>query len=362
MNKYTRIIAGIAAIVVMLGVCGCKKVQPQDTYEKENAAGTGYGTGAKSSLYIDDFYFIAKGTSKANIELLVGSAHYHDQNSEFSPVYTLSNGDTIALTYDTEKKTVTEAKYKYAEEDKEENFFDILVGLGILESPVQERPGSTTTDIPSGNDSTGLLPPVQSDPDTSDSNGSEDNLPTQNVGGGAPFAMGMYDVSIAKSNFFVNQSRAEVIYNIGKPNYFFSHSFSQDSYIIDCYNLSDGSKLYIDYGYERSRLRSVAIYKNGTYTTVIDVPWQAQSKPDGFTRLASEESKISRLKKNMTPSNVYTILGEPSWYEGTRASYNDVFLLSDGSYAILNFGSAHNKLTTLSIKGADGKLTVMSLK
>ena len=364
MNKYARIAAAAVAVVMLTGICGCKKAVPQNAYEKENAAGTGYGTGVKSSLYIDDFYFLTVGTSKAAVELLAGSAHYHNENSELSPVYTLSNGDTIELTYDENKKTVTAAEYTYKEEDKKESFFDILVSLGILKSSVQETPGSTTTDIPSGNsdgESSILPPPASSDGNTSGEQNSED-IPLQNVTQGEIFAMGMYDVSISKSGLYINQPRTEILNKIGRPNYFFSHNFSADSYIIDCYNLSDGSKLYLDYGYERANLRCAAIYKNGTYTTVTDAPWQMQTKPTGFTRLSSDAAKINKLKKNMTPASVYASIGEPSWYEGTRASYTDVFLLNDGSYAYLNFGSAHNKLTSISIKGADGQITVVSLK
>lgn len=364
MNKYTRILAFAAAVIIAAGLCGCKKKLPQDNYEKENAAGTGYGTAMKSSLYIDDFYFLTVGTAKSTVELLAGSAHYHNKNSEFSPVYTLNNGDTIAITYDENQNKVTTAEYTYKETEKTENFFNILVSLGILKSSIQETPGSSTTEIPSGenNGDNSILPPPASNGGTTSDGENNEKPPMQSVTQGAVFAMGMYDVSIVKDSLQVNQPRTEIINSIGKPNYFFSHNFAEDSYIIDCYNLSDGSKLYLDYGYERLNLRCAAIYKNGTYTTVTNSAWNMQTKPAGFTRLSSDSAKIIRLKKNMTPANVYATIGEPSWYEGTRSSYTDVFLLNDGSHAYLNFGSAHNKLTSISIKGADGSITVVSLK
>jgi hypothetical protein len=98
------------------------------------------------------------------------------------------------------------------------------------------------------------------------------------------------------------------------------------------------------------------------YTKIMDKNWEIQKKPSGFTRLTSDSTKIPFLKKNMTPTKVYAILGEPSWYEGTRSSYTDVFVLNDGSKAYINFGSAHNKLTSISLKGADGKITVVDVK
>ena len=84
--------------------------------------------------------------------------------------------------------------------------------------------------------------------------------------------------------------------------------------------------------------------------------------PEGFTRTTISRNKLNRLSKNITPAKAYETLGEPSWYEGTRGSYNDIYMLTDGAQAVLSFGSAHNKLTTITIKETDGSVTVVNLR
>jgi hypothetical protein len=284
-------------------------------------------------------------------------------------VYTLNNGDSISLKYDEKDSSVLEARYTYSKEQTTENFFKILVDLGVLKSTNQESDTPITV-VPGT--STGTDEPNDKDPDTDDKADSEkedgSNItdvqtpsyqkPTQ----GVQFASGMYNFNIIEPILTHNLPRETILSIVGKPSYFYSHSFTNDSYIIDCYNLNDGSKLYLDYGYERLRLRCAAIYKNGTYSSILGTPWTVQVKPEGFTRSVIARAKLDRLDKNLTPAKVYATIGEPSWYEGSRGNYNDIFMLSDGSKAILNFGSAHNKLTSISIKEKDGRVTVLELK
>ena len=86
-----------------------------------------------------------------------------------------------------------------------------------------------------------------------------------------------------------------------------------------------------------------------------------QALPAGFTYKTVSRTSVGRLIKNLTPERVYRSLGEPSWYEGSRGSYTDVYILDDGAQAYLNFGTAHNRLTSLSIKETDGTSTVVRL-
>lgn len=93
---------------------------------------------------------------------------------------------------------------------------------------------------------------------------------------GDQFASGSYNYILIEPVLGLGVPRSSILSAVGKPSYFFSHSFANDSYIIDCYNLNDGSKLYLDYGYARDNLRSAAIYKNGSYTSVLNAQWTEQ--------------------------------------------------------------------------------------
>ena len=367
MNKFIKLVAILTTAISLITITSCKKTDLKETYEKENAGTTGYGATVKSSIYIDDFYFLTVGTVKSKVELLIGSAHYCENNNELLPVYNLQNGDSISIEYDNREKAITKATYTYTNGD-EVSFFDILVELGLLRSSTQQSGGNDTTVVP-GTETDYL--PTDPDKDDTENNGGEttvpDKTPTIPERNENPtdqsnyFASGMYNYTLIEPNLLLNMQRSNILAAVGKPNYYYSHNFTNDSYVIDCYNLKDGSKLYLDYGYGRDNLRCAAIYKNGVYTSVVG-KWVPQGKPDGFTRMGVDKSKITSLSKNMTPISVYKRLGEPSWFEGNRGSYSDVYALTDGSFAYLNFGSAHNKLTSVSIKGADGSETVITIK
>ena len=360
MTKLKRFFLLLTAVSLILSVCSCKKAMPGDSYLKENAGGTGYGAGIKSTLYIEDFYFVTVGTLRTAVELTLGSPHYTEEGNSFFAVYDLNNGDSIEFSYDEEKNTVSEAEYVYSDGNSE-NFFDILVEIGILKSSGSESNNPTVVlpngdnEISGGNDSNSASQSGNSSGQNSSGTAS------QNVVQGDLFASGMYNYMLIEPVLVLGVPRSAVIASVGKPNYYSSRDFTYDSYIIDCYNLNDGSKLYLDYGYARDNLRCAAIYKNGSYTSLLGASWTAQVKPSGFTRSTISINAIGKLSKNMTPANAYKILGEPAWYEGSQGSYSDVFMLSDGRYAYLNFGSAHNKLTSVSIKEEDGTVTAVTL-
>ena len=232
MYRFSKILAAFAALTILATLGGCKKADVTEQYAKEDAAGTGYGTAAKSALYIEDFYFLTIGSDKIAVELLAGSAHYHNESNELFPVYTLQNGDSIALKYNAETKKVESATYTYSASGDSESFFDLLVNIGIIESPIQETPGSATTEIPGENEIVNmpdLNPSVTPDTPTIDN-------PTPNTQA-VTFASGTYELDKIKDKLSYNMLRSDVTSKIGHPNYFFSHNFAPDSYIIDCYNL-----------------------------------------------------------------------------------------------------------------------------
>ena len=168
MIKQKRFFMILTALVMLLSVCSCKKAAPGNSYLKENAAGTGYGAGIKSSLYIEDFYFITVGTQKSAIELTLGTPHYTEEGNAFYSVYDLNNGDSIEFSFDADKNAVTHAEYVYADGDKQ-NFFDILVELGILKSSVSESGDGNTVEIPGGEeDEPSTDNPPTDNPDNTD--------------------------------------------------------------------------------------------------------------------------------------------------------------------------------------------------
>ena len=362
MSRFSKLIAFFLIIFSLFIFSGCKKADVKSSFQKENAGGTGYGAAVKSELYIEDFYFLTLGTEKSKVELLTGDAHYYKDNNELTPVYILNNGDSIELAYDEKNSTTIKATYTSAQDQSNESFFNILVSLGVLKSSGQESEAPITIVPGTQIDQT---PPFDNDDPVTDAPTVDDPItekpPVSRPTQGAHFASGMYNLTIIQPVLTPDIPRSSVITAVGKPSYYFSHSFSSDSYIIDCYNLNDGSKLLLDYGYERLRLRCAAIYKNGTYTSILGTPWTVQTKPEGYTRTTISRNTLNKLSKNSTPAKVYSSIGEPSWYEGTRGSYNDVFMLTDGAQAVLNFGSAHNKLTAISIKETNGTVTVLTL-
>ncbi len=361
MTKLKRLLLISAAVSLILSASSCQKAYPGENYLKENAGATGYGASIKSSLYIEDFYFVNTGTSKSSMELILGSPHYREQGNDYFLVYDLNNGDSIEFTFDEEKDTVDAAQYVYADGDKA-NFFDILVEAGVLKSADSES-GQTNVQLP-GDDPANDNADNQTDTNQKPPEGQSGQQSTDqkhNVVQGEQFATGTYNYILIEPVLSLGLPRSSIISAVGKPSYYYSHDFSYDSYIIDCYNLNDGSKLYLDYGYARDNLRSASIYKNGSYTILLGSQWLPQVKPNGFTRRSVDKNTVGRLKKNMTPAQVYKTLGEPSWYEGTSASYSDVYVLSNGELAYLNFSTSHNKLTSLSIKGVDGKVTAITL-
>ena len=174
------------------------------------------------------------------------------------------------------------------------------------------------------------------------------------------FASGSYDKSIFDNSLTIGMSRNSVLDNIGKPNYYSSSNFKNDSYIIDCYVLNDGTTLYLDYGYSREYLRCARTEKSGIYSAYLGT-WSIQSKPGGFTHDLISQTMLDALRKDMVPSTVYSMLGEPHWYEGSSSRYRDAYELIDGTIAYLDFGSAHNKLSTITLLDISGKETLISL-
>ena len=132
----------------------------------------------------------------------------------------------------------------------------------------------------------------------------------------------------------------------GGPSYFLGRSYQKDSYIIDCYKLTDGGVLMLDYGYDRKSLRCAALRDAGGITSAYLGTWSIQTKPADFVRPRLQLSQLTTLSKGSSPEKVYQKVGEPAWFEGTSASYQDAFVLEDGSTVYLSYDAARNKLVS----------------
>lgn len=368
-NRVIKKTVGLS-LVVSIGLtvlAGCKSAPSGGTgFRLEDSAFTGYGAAAKGTLTIEDFFFLSKGTSREVVSNAIGTESYLQNNESSQAVYELASGDHIVLEYDKDER-ISGAVYGYSNGD-DEDFLQMLVELGILRSTNtvdissgsnggQSTTPSDNTDSPSDNSPTDDQPDDETEINIKNPSDTTGSTPVVQTG---YFASGSYDKALFDNALSIGMSRNTVLDNIGKPNFYYSSNFKNDSYIVDCYVLSDGSTLYLDYGYSREYLRCARTEKSGIYTVYLGT-WSVQSKPGGFTRDLISQTMIDALRKDMVPSTVYSLLGEPHWYQGSSARYRDAYELIDGTIAYLDFGSAHNKLTTITLIDISGKETLISL-
>ena len=124
------ILIGLSVFIGAVLISGCKSAPAGATgFIKEDSALTGYGSAAKSTLRIEDFFFINDGTSRTVITDAVGSENYLKNNENARAVYELINGDKLTLEYDSDNM-LSSAVYGYSN-GEDEDFMDMLVTLGV---------------------------------------------------------------------------------------------------------------------------------------------------------------------------------------------------------------------------------------
>ncbi len=340
-----RWIAALLAVILLCGLCGCKK--EFSAAVQEESAGTGYGVSQKSALIMQDLYFLRPGTGRSAVSAALGSPVSLALEDGSTDTYRLTGGETLVLTYN-ENDKITQAVYTDLA-GKKQDFFDHLKTLGILKNYQ-----SSTVD---GEEE----PPAKEEEEQKpEPNPETEKKPIINVDGGY-FSGKRYSYEIADQILKLGAERETVVSALGKPNGFSSVAFQADSYIIDVYSMEDGTTLYLDYGYKRTTLRAVQKVE-GTVTTEYLGEWGQEEKPAGFYRYTRNQTVFNTLKKNAKPSELYRRFGEPDWLEGNANRYRDAYLLLNGGVFYLDFGPDHAGLTAAVLKKSDGTIVNYPLK
>ncbi len=331
-----KIIALLLCISLAAGFSGCKKEEKAPA--REESGGTGYGTARSGALIEQDLYFLRPYTARAAVEEALGSPQSFVVSAENSCTYRLSKGEELTLNY-TESDKLESAQYKNAE-GKTQDLFDYLNSIGVMvnyvsgetyqpeEQPEQEKE------------------PIQEQPEQEQS---------------GYFSQKKYSYAMAEQILKVGALRETVISALGKPNDFGSVDYAKDGYIIDVYRMDDGSILYLDYGYARTKLRAARTEKGGNVSTYLG-EWGAEERPDGIYRGDRNRHLFNSLKKKTKPAEIYSRFGAPDWLEGNADHYRDAYLLQDGSVLYLDFGEGHALLTAASIIKYDGGITPVQLR
>ena len=340
-----KIIALLLCLSLAAGISGCKKEDA--ALKKEESAGTGYGTARSASLIEQDLYFLRPQAERAAVEEALGSPQSFVISAQNSCSYRLSKGEELTLTY-SEADRLESATYQDAE-GKKWDLFSYLNSIGVMvnynnsEEPEETEPNEETPDAP-----TEEIPDEQP----------QQEIPADQ---GYYFATKRYSYPMAEQILKIGALRETVVSAFGKPNGFSSVDFAKDGYIIDVYLMDDGSTLYLDYGYARTKLRAARVEKGGNVSSYLG-EWGAESKPDGIYRGDRTRHLFNSLKKNAKPSEIYSRFGAPDWLEGSADRYRDAYLLQDGSVIYLDFGAGHSALTAASIVKFDGSIISVQLR
>lgn len=331
-----RIVAILLMSIVLCTACAPIEHDKVILMGTEDGGGSGYSVGKQSVMRLSDFYGVTKGSMRDNNLLMLGSPSYSLGSSD---TYPLADGSQVVLTYNT-TGALSETLYTDFESGKSYDLFSYLISIGVLQGTLEseDKPSAPSTDTkPNGNE-----------------NKEPADIPV--------FSSQIYKKANIDGKLSLYLSRNTVLTTIGAPNLFGARQYKKDSYIIDCYNLDDGSVLMLDYGYDRKNLRSAAIRGADGVTSGYLGAWSAQSKPADFVRKTVKLNQITALKKGSSAADIYAMLGEPAWFEGKASNYKDAFLLDDGSTVYLSYTDAHSKLISAQQVTAQGKMMQVALQ
>lgn len=328
-----KMIAMLLCLTLAAGLSACKKEETAPA--REESAGTGYGTSRSSALVEQDLYFLRPYAERSAVEEALGNPQTFVVSAENSCTYRLSKGEEVTLNY-TESDKLESAQYKTTD-GKSQDLFAYLNSIGVMVNYV----------------SGGAPAPEQEKEPTQETEPVEEEL--------GYFSQKKYSFAMAEQILKVGALRETVVSAFGKPNSFSSMDFAKDGYIIDVYVMEDGSRLCLDYGYARVKLRSARIEKGGEVETYLG-KWEVEPKPDGLYRGDRTRHLFNSLKKNTKPSEIYSRFGAPDWLEGSADRYRDAYLLQDGSVLYMDFGEGHSLLTAASILKNDGGITPIQLR
>ena len=332
-----RKIAMLFCIIISLTLVACAPDETPRALGSEDGGGTGYGVTAKSVLRLSDFYGVARSSSRVNNRRMLGSPQVAVGNSD---TYTLENGDTVTLDYDA-KGVLQDTTFTDRADNVSYTLFDKLVLLGVLRQTAdaeKTKPDTKPDDPQQGGNTPSPTPP--------------DGV----------FSDKTYDRAAFEQSLSLSLDRATVLSTFGLPNAFAGRTYRKDGYIVDCYSLNDGSTLLLDYGYERGSLRAAALRTTGGTMTTFLGSWSVQAKPADLARPTVSLNQVTGLRLGASPADVYGKIGEPAWFEGTAANYNDAFVMVDGSTVYLQYDKGRTKLTGAYRVTTDGKQLTVGLR
>jgi len=350
-----RWIASLLCLSVLFSLGGCKRelaVKP-----KEDSGGTGYGVTDKSVLTLQDLYVLRPGAKRSSVNELLGSSLSHAMEEADRDTYRLTDGETLVLTYNYNDQ-ITAAELTDTA-GKKQDFFAYLNDLGVISNY------KTENDTPSAPEQQPDEQPDQLPPDVAPDTESEhvkpnEQKPSSSADGGY-FSSKRYTYEMAAQILKPGEERETVVSAFGKPNSFSSVDFAKDGYLIDVYTMEDGSVLYLDYGYDRIKLRAVRKISGSTATDYLG-SWGKEAKPEGYVRFTRNRSVFNTLKRNAKPSEIYRRFGAPDWLEGTSTHYRDAYMLLGGEIFYLDFGPNHAGLTAVVLQKEDGSVVNYTLK
>ncbi|MBQ7035780.1 MAG: hypothetical protein IJN34_08600 [Clostridia bacterium] len=336
-----KILAFLLCLSLAMALSACAKETAAP--KTEESGGTGFGTARGSSLVEQDLYFLRPGAAREDVETALGSPHSFILTDGNGCTYRLAGGEKLRITY-SDEGLLEEARYTDGE-GGEQNFFTYLNSLGILlnyESEDGEQPAP--------------------EPDKPEEPQKPQQDPYRPITDSSYyFSIKRYSYTLAEQVLKEGVLRETVLSALGKPNAYSSIDFKADGYIIDVYQMEDGSTLYLDYGYTRKVLRAAEKVEGGVSSDYLG-KWGAEQKPDGLYRGNRNRNLFNTLQKNAKPSEIYRKLGEPDWLEGRAEQYMDAYQLQDGGVIYLDFGSNHATLASVILQKPDGSKTPLNLR
>lgn len=337
MNKKITVL--LLCLLLLCSLSSCNRAAIAT--EREESGGTGYGVSQKSAVTMQDLYGLRPGTDRAEVTAALGSPQTYIIAENNTDTYRLQDGGTLVLTYSDrdEIKTAVFTDTAGAKQD----LFGYLNSLGIIKNYVAS--GEPETEQQPQEDQ----PNIPKEPEVT--------VPTEDSG---YFSNKRYSYELAEQVLRLGIDRATVVSAWGKPNSFSSVTFTKDSYIVDVYAMDDGSTLYLDYGYNREKLRAVQQVKGSAAANYMGT-WGQEDKPSGYIRYTRNQQVFKTLKKNTKPSEIYRRFGEPDWLEGNGTRYRDAYQLLNGSILYLDFGPGHNSLTAAVLEKTNGTVVNYTL-
>lgn len=353
-----RWIASLLCVSVLFSLGGCKRELMEKP--KEESGGTGYGVTDKSVLTLQDLYILRPGAKRSNVNQLLGSSLSYALEEADRDIYRLTDGETLVLTYNYNNQIIAAELTDTA--GKKQDFFAYLNDLGVISNYKGENDSSAD---PEQQPEQQPEQPEQSLPSVELDTESEHVKPNEQKPAASAdsgyFSSKRYTYEMAAQILKLEVERETVVSAFGKPNSFSSVDFAKDGYLIDVYTMEDGSVLYLDYGYERIKLRAVRKVSGSTTADYLGT-WGKEMKPEGYVRFTRNRSVFNTLKRNAKPSEIYRRFGAPDWLEGSSTHYRDAYMLLGGETYYLDFGPNHAGLTAVVLQKEDGSVVNYTLK